>query len=478
MSYIDESRPTVVIFGRTNVGKSTLFNTLTEKHEALTADVAGTTRDANMGTVSWQGTLFGLIDTGGIIDIKYLLGKTKKVTDIDARVQGQAREFLKRADFILFLTDTHDGLLSPDKDLAKFLKQTIKDKKKILLVANKADNPKLRSSTSEFNKLGLGEPLPISAASGSGTGDLLDEIINNLPITDQIDSPLLDRRGAGGEVINVAIIGKPNVGKSSLLNSILGEERLIVSPTPHTTREPQDTYLEYKNKTIRLIDTAGISKRGGKEARKIKHRETLEKFSIRKSLRVLRSADIALLVIDISEDLTHQDAKLIEEILKTKTSLIVVANKWDLIKERDQKNYSEIIHRHFPFVLWVPIHFTSALTGAKVKRILETIIKVSEARQIEIPDNALSKLLLQIVKKHPPTKGKGTKPPYIYSLKQTGINPPKFAVRIGAKDTLNQSYLRFTENRLRDKFEFLGTPIAVYVDRARRIHGKHESRNA
>ncbi|MCK5358734.1 MAG: ribosome biogenesis GTPase Der, partial [Elusimicrobiales bacterium] len=350
------------------------------------------------------------VDTGGIMDLKFLAEKKLQTTDIEAKVQEQARNLLKRADLILFLADARDGLLPTDKELVKFLMKTIKNKKKILLVANKADNPRLRHGTAEFNKLGLGEPLAISAANGSGTGDLLDEIINKLPESKKsVPSPL---EGEGkGEVIKVAIIGKPNVGKSSLVNSLLGEERIIVSPTAHTTREPQDIEIKYKKNHFVLIDTAGISKKGRQTAKRIKDKNTLEKFSILKSLAVIKKADVALLVIDINKGLTQQESKLVEEIIKKQTSLIIIANKWDLIKDKNTKHYTREINIALPFAVWAPIQFTSALTGAKTEKVLDLAAEIYQARHITIKENSLNKFLNKIVKIHRPTKAKGIKRP-------------------------------------------------------------------
>jgi len=455
--------PFVVIFGRTNVGKSSLFNCLTEKRKALISSIEGTTRDANIGEVSWRGKNFELVDTGGIMDLKFLTEKKNKTTDIEAKVQIKARGYIERADLILFLVDTKSGLLPQDKQMALYLKKILPTTDNIILVANKADSPRLRKEIAEFNKLSLGEPLAISAINGSGTGDLLDEIVKKIKKF-KIPSPSIIKNDKEG-IINVSIIGKPNVGKSSLVNAILKKDKLIVSPTPHTTREPQDTLIEYKNTFINLIDTAGISKRGQKGARRLKARNTLEKFSITKSLKTLINSDIALLMLDINKEITHQDAKLVEEIVKTKTSLIVVANKWDTIKDRSTKLYTEKIYTYLPFIKWAPIQFTSALTGEKVKKVFDIVLEVAKQRKTEIQANPLNKFLSRIVKKHAPAKGKGTKHPYIYELKQEEINPPIFSIRIGVKDNIHFSYLKFIENRLREKFGFLGTPITIYVEK-------------
>ncbi len=453
--------PTVVIFGRTNVGKSTLFNCLTEKRQALTADQEGVTRDSNIGQVEWDKKTFDLVDTGGIIDLNYLTGKKNKTEDIESRVQKQAVEYLNKADLILFVVDNKTGLLPQDKQMALFLKKNLlkKQLKKIILIANKVDSQKQRTKTAEFHKLSLGDPIPVSSATGSGTGDLLDIIVKKIPT---YPVPLLAKERVpdrAGEV-SVCIIGKPNVGKSSLLNAILGYERVIVSPVPHTTREPQDTKVEYNNQTINLIDTAGISKKGTKT-------KGLEKYGILKSLSALNKCDIALLVIDINENITHQDAKLVEEIFDRRKSLIIIANKWDLIEERDTKKYTQYIYAQFPFAKFAPIQFTSALTKEKTKKVLDLILQIKEERGKKLGDSQLNKFLVRIVKKHKPAKAKGTKHPRIYELKQIYADPPKFELRIGPKDTLHFSYVRFIENRLRDQYGFLGTPLATKITKGR-----------
>ena len=464
----NENLPLVIIFGRTNVGKSTLFNCLTEKKKALVSNLEGTTRDSNFSVINWRGAGIKLIDTGGIIDLKYLVGKKAKTNDIETKVQQQARDYLKRADLILFLVDAKTGLLPQDKQLSLFLKKNLSKTDQVILVANKTYGPKERKEIAEFNKLSLGEPAPVSAVTGSGTGDLLDIIIKKLKTLKGISlinnqqSTILSAQ-AGNNLVNVCILGKPNVGKSSLINALLGEERIIVTPVPHTTREPQDTQVFYQDQIVNLIDTAGISKQGQKTARKLKQKTTLEKISIAKSLKALAKADIALLIIDVNKKLSRQDAKLAQEIIKRKVSLIIIANKWDLTQTRDTKKYTEYIYSYLPFVSWAPIQFTSALTGEKINKILSLITRVAKQRKIQIKENALSKFLFHIIKKHRPTKGKGTKRPHLSHLKQTTTNPPKFSIQIGVKDSLRFSYIKFMENRLREKFDFLGTPITIKI---------------
>ena len=468
MKTINNNLPIIVIFGRANVGKSTLFNRLAEKHQALVSEIEGTTRDANQAPVTWLGQNFDLVDTGGILDLKYLTGKKIKTDDIEINVQKQSRRFLDLADLILFVVDARIGLTPHDRLLADYLKKNDDFKKKILLVANKADSMRYRSDAAEFNKFGLGEPLPVSAANGSGTGDLLDEIIKAINKKGKKPKNKESKEDKiGEEIIKVAIIGKPNVGKSSLVNAILGYERVIVSPVPHTTREPQNTELEYKDKRIAIIDTAGLTKKGHKS-------EGLEKYGMQKSLSALKRAQIALLVIDVSEPMTQQDSKIIEEIVDRQVSLIIIANKWDKIEERDTKKFTQLIYSEFPFVSYAPIQFVSASTGLKVNKILDLCLSITESRKTEISSNGLSKLLNKWVKIHRPPKGRGSKYPRVFALEQIKSNPPVFSVQIGSHDTLDSSYLRFLENRLREKFGLIGTPIKMTIIHGKKVHGKAE----
>lgn len=460
LSYDKNKLPLVVMCGRTNVGKSTLFNCLIEKKQALVSDIAGTTRDSNLGIVEWDGSAFELVDTAGILDWRYLLTKKTSDNDIDTQTQKQARSYLDRADLILFVVDTKTGLLPEDKELASALKKSPEYRKKVMLIANKVDNFRAAPESAQFNKLGLGEPIAISAASSMGTGDLLDIVIAKIDKHKKNKKPL---ENPDDKPINACIIGKPNVGKSSLLNAILGYERVIVSPIAHTTREPQNTDLSYKDRKITLVDTAGISKQGTKG-------KGLEKPGILKSLKSLDKADIALLVMDISEPITHQDAKIIQEIVDRQKSLIFIANKWDMVETRDTKKWTEIVYDKLPFATWAPLQFISAKTGEKVNKILDLILTIAKERELVLSDSQCQKFLSHVVKLHKPAKGKGTKAPRIYEFKQTKHNPPSFVVRIGPNDDLHFSYVRFMENRLREKYGFTGTPIHTSVTKERKSH--------
>jgi len=438
----------VAIIGRANVGKSTLFNCLTEKNQAITSNIPGTTRDRNYAPVGWRDFVFELVDTGGL-DIVH-----DKAFEQD--VIKQATFALNEADLILFMVDAKNGLMPQDKPVASLLK---KSRKQILLVANKVDGARIRQQLADFYRLGLGEPIPVSALSGAGTGDLLDEVVKNLKI--KSTSAVMPQ---STNVIRVTIIGKPNVGKSSIINSILGEERVITSPAPYTTRDSQSVEFSYQEQDYLLIDTAGIRKRN-----KIKNK--LERFSVKQSLISIKRAEVVLLVTDVTEALGRQDKILSEAILESEKSVIIIANKWDLVPDKDENTinkYLKYYQTFFPYLTFAPIVFTSATSGQRVKKILEVAKEVYDERFREIDENALDKFIKKIIKLHLPSKGKGTKKPKIHGLKQLKTNPPIFELVKDYKSDLHISYIRFIENKLREKFGFLGTPVIIKV---RKIKG-------
>ncbi|HLD28182.1 MAG TPA: ribosome biogenesis GTPase Der [Patescibacteria group bacterium] len=446
----------VVIVGRANVGKSTLFNRLVEKNKALVSSVAGTTRDRNIDVVHWQGKSFELIDTGGL-DVDKKLGGI-----IEINIVRQAKTAIKNADLILFLVDVKQGILPTDKDLTRELvKQKLKAK--TILIGNKADSPKWRQSTGELYQLGLGEPQMLSAASGSGVGDLLDLITKRLPkgrlITKTDDT----------QSIKIAIVGKPNVGKSSLMNSILGEERVIVTDIPHTTRESHDTKFQYKGHTFILIDTAGIRKQN-----KIKLK-SLEQKSVDKSISAIKSADIVIIITEVQKRITTQDKKITDAVLEHSRPVVIVANKWDLIPDKDTKTinkYIEYYQTQFPYLWWAPIIFISAKEDQRSKKILDLALEINQAKRIEISNSQLEKFLKIQIKKHVPARGRGLKNPYIYKIEQVKTNPPKFVIYVNDPKILHFSYIRYLQNNIRKKFNITGTPIGIEVEKWKKSEEK------
>ncbi len=461
--------PTVLLFGRTNVGKSTLFNKLTGKSQAMVSKIAGTTRDSNVGIVEWRGEKFQLIDAGGILDTKFLRGKGKlkklklAKDNIDNLVQLQVKKHLKQAELILFLVDAREGLMEQDREMAILLKRLTK-KTPVLLIANKCDNSKQHRETAEFYRLSLGDPLPISAATGSGTGDMLDIICKQLKKT-RSNKDLL-HQDLSDQAINVIILGRPNAGKSTLLNAIAGENRVIVSPFPHTTREPNDITARYQKQQLTFIDTAGIIK-----AKSKKTKEEFIKLGIAKTRKALKKADVALLVLDISEPLSHLEIKLADEILAAEASIILVANKWDKAEKKDVRQYTRYIKSRLGFASWAPIAFLSAKNKTKIRQLLDLIITASAARNKAISEDELREFLSSATRHAAPlanTKIRGIfkrklAKPKLIELTQTKTNPPEFALRIKSKFGLKDNYVKYLENRLREKFGLIGTPIMLKI---------------
>lgn len=439
--------PKVAIIGRANVGKSTLFNRLIEQDKALVSSISGTTRDRNVGIVSWRGKKFELTDTGGL-DID------EKIPEpISQGIVKQAQQAMIDADLVLFVIDLIDGATPVDRDLAKKLIAG-GFKEKTIFVGNKAETAKLKKYDGSIYRLGLGEPMAISASSGSGTGDLLDEILEKLP----------NKKLKSGEAdiakpdIKIALLGRPNVGKSSLLNSILGEDRVIVSDIAHTTREAHDTEFSYKDKKFLIIDTAGIRRKSKIE------RGTLEKRSVGKSLDALDDCDVAVLITECNKKIDAQDKKITQAILESGKSVIIAANKWDLIGDKETntiKDYENFYRKSFPYLWWAPLIFISAKENLRTHKLLNLAIEIKSAREIKIADSQLDKFLKQKIKQHKPSRGKGLKNPYIYEITQSSTNPPRFVIYVNDPTVLHFSYIRFLQNNLREKFKIIGTPIQV-----------------
>lgn len=447
---LSTNQPTIAIVGRANVGKSTLFNRLLGRPKAIVSPIAGTTRDRNYGRALWRGQELILVDTGGLEDVA--VGRI-----IAKEVRKQVDIAIRKADLIFFLVDLKEGLLLQDIKISKFLKKLAKP---VILVGNKADTLQIRATAEdkEWLKLNFGKPLPISAITGSGTGDLLDAalaVIGTLKIK-PTPSPQL------APLIKIAIVGKPNVGKSSLLNALLGEERVLVSEIPFTTREPQDTLFVYKNQPLLLIDTVGIRK-------KAKIEPGLEKIGVKRSLAAIERADVVLFVTEAHVPLTTQDKHLAQLILKKNASLIILANKWDLIPQKDPQTinrFTDYYRRFFPYLNWAPILFISAKTGEKVKKILDLILEIKKERDKLLEPKELEHFLKTTLAKHWAIihrKKKISQRPKILDLKQITTAPPKFQLITTSKEAIPEAFIKFIEKQLREKFKFIGTAIKLEI---------------
>lgn len=436
--------PRVAIVGRANVGKSTLWNRLTETTKALVSPIPHTTRDRNYGVVIWRGLGIEIVDTGGL--------DADQGSDIGRGILRQAEHAIKEASLVLFLVDIKNGVMPQDNDLARHVKALNKN---IILVTNKVDHPKDMPLTSskEVWQLNLGEALGIAAATGRGVGDLLDHVYAELAKRGDQPQPIEEPHG-----LKFVIMGRPNVGKSSLMNAILGEERVIVSPIAHTTREPQDTQFEWKGEHITLIDTAGMRKRSRVEA-------GLEKAGLERNQHALMQADIALLVFDATTDPTTQDKHLAGLLEDAGRGLILIANKWDLVENKTThttEEYEKLIRQTFPFLDWAPLIFISAKNGQRTDKILDLALTIREERRRQIAYNALQRFLKTVVARKKPLANLGPKSPYLHDVEQIGIEPPSFLITVrGEKESVHPSWIRYFENRLREKFGFTGTPVIV-----------------
>jgi len=433
--------PLVAIIGRTNVGKSTLFNRIIEEGKAITSTMPGTTRDVIYGIPVWRGKNFSIVDTAGL-DIE---GKN----ELEKNILRQVERAKKEAEVIILILDLQTGIMPDDRRLLNGL---VNQKKPFLVVANKADTKKIRNNleSKEWLNLPVKNILPVSAKNGAGIGDLLDAIYDSLKKL-KIQLP----EAKTEKTIKVSIVGKPNVGKSSLLNSLLQKEVAVVSSMPHTTREPQDIILEYGEKLITLVDTAGIR-------RKAKVEPGFEKMGVRKTITSIKRSDIVLLVLDAPEPFGVQDKRVAQLCFEARKGLIIIANKIDLIKGEDwHKNLIYRIHQFFPFLDWAPILYVSAKTGEKTKKIYDTILEVDENRKKELDARELELFVKGLSRQYKPLKAKGVRHPYIFGTKQTGSNPPRFTIFIREKTSVHEAYLKFLSKQIREEFGLLGTPIVM-----------------
>ena len=456
---VQKRKPIVALVGRPNVGKSTLFNRLQGARRAIVEDTPGTTRDRLYGESEWAGVPFLVVDTGGL---ELREGReTRQGTplaldsaDYIEAIRNQAQVAMDEADVIVFLVDAQEGLTAADRDVADLLRRT---QKPVVLAANKCDNEALRQQALEFYALGMGRVFPISALHGTGTGDLLDEVVSHLPPVPP--EPEEDKV----KPVGIAIVGRPNVGKSSLLNRLLGQERSIVSPIPGTTRDAIDTYMEWDGQPILLIDTAGIRRRG-------KVQPGVEKYSVLRALMAIRRADVVLLLLDATEGVTAQDAHVAGYILDEAKSVIVLVNKWDLVPKDAHtiEAYTQHVRSELHFLDYVPVLFISALTGKRVDQVLPLALQVYQERQVRIPTADLNRIVREAVARHaPPSKaGKRLR---IYYATQAGVDPPTFVFFVNDADLVHFSYERYLENQVRAAYPFVGTPLRfLFRERERR----------
>ena len=433
------SKPIVAIVGRPNVGKSQLFNRIVGKRVSIVEDTPGVTRDRIMSEAQWLDKAFLLIDTGGI--------EPDSDDEITAMMRTQAEIAIETADVIIFLTDVRTGLLPDDEEVAKIL---MKSKKPIVLAVNKCDSPgEPPMEYYEFFNLGMGEPVAISAIQGMGTGDLLDEVIKGFP-SDDISEEEED-------VIKVAVVGKPNAGKSSLVNCILGEERMIVSNIPGTTRDAIDSYVEKDGRKYLFIDTAGIR-------RKSRVNEKVEKYSVLRSYTAVERADVCLILIDGTEGPTEQDTKIAGYAHNEGKASIFVINKWDIV-EKNTHTMDEMkkeVMEEFPYMMYAPSMFISAKTGQRVEGIFEMIDRVYENSKRRITTGMLNDLIADATARVQPPTDKGRRLKILYGV-QSDITPPQFVIFVNDVRLMHFSYERYLENRIRSAFDYTGTPIKFYI---------------
>ncbi|HEY1040349.1 MAG TPA: ribosome biogenesis GTPase Der [Bacteroidia bacterium] len=425
----------VAIVGRPNVGKSTLFNRLVGSRTAIVDSVAGVTRDRHYGRTEWNGREFAIVDTGGYI---------KGSDDIfEGEIRKQVEIAIDEANVIIFMVDVTDGVTEFDKEVAKIIR---KSKKKVVLVANKVDNSERTAYSAEFYTLGLGEVFNLSAISGSGSGEILDEIVNNLKDGDQ---PIED------ELPRIAILGRPNVGKSSLTNALLGNERNIVTPIAGTTRDTIHTRYKAFGNDFWLIDTAGIRK-------KAKVHEDLEFYSVMRSIKALEECDVAVIMIDATLGFESQDLAIFHLAEKNKKGIVIVVNKWDLYEKETNstKKYEEQIRERIAPFRDVPIVFTSVVEKQRILKAIETAIKVYQNRDTRIPTSKLNDFFLPLIDNFPPPaiKGKFVKIKYVTQLK---IKVPTIVFFCNLPQYINEPYKRFLENKLRENFSFSGVPLTL-----------------
>ncbi len=428
--------PVVAVVGRPNVGKSTLFNRFLGRRMAIVDDAPGVTRDRNFARAEWAGRTFFVVDTGGVIEGSH--------EPLDRAVRDQALAAVQEADVILLVVDSRSGVHPLDEKLAGMLR---KSPKPVLLVVNKMDNLPTDQGHLDFWSLGMGEPHPLSAISGKGSGDLLDAIVAEFPEVTEAE--------AEEGTIRVAVVGKPNVGKSSFVNRLFGEDRVVVSEVAGTTRDPVDTPMQYHGKTLVFVDTAGLR-------RQSRITDSLEYYSSLRTARVVQEADVCLVLVDATGDLAVQDLRVAEQAWEAGAGVILVVNKWDLV-EKDTHTAPErekAMRQKAPFLQWVPILFTSALTGQRIRKTLDLVLTVQDERFRRVDTHEVNEALDRLVQHQPPPHSRGRQVKLRYGT-QVSVAPPTFLIFSNLPKEIPAHYIRYVHNSFRSRWGFMGTPLRI-----------------
>jgi GTP-binding protein len=430
------SAPTVAIIGRPNVGKSTLFNRIIGRREAIVDARPGVTRDRHFGAAEWNGRRFWLVDTGGLVP-----GSTDP---LNRAIRAQVEQAVAESDVIVFLVDALDGVHPADLEIAQYLRKV---RRPVLLVVNKCDDLPEGTRHLAFYELGLGDPFPVSAAVGKSSGDLLDRLVSLLPAAAE---------PAEEDVIHVAVVGRPNVGKSSLVNRLIGQDRLVVAEEPGTTRDAIDTPLVHDGHTLVFIDTAGLRKRSKVE-------DDIEFYSTLRTSRAIERADVCVLVVDAKDGMHAQDLKIANDAWEKGAGVLVAVNKWDLIEEKDTNTAvrgERELQTKAPFLAFIPFYYVSAKTGQRVTKLLDAILKVAEERHKRVPTAEVNRVLEALLDRQQPPQPVGESVRLFYAT-QVGTAPPRFAVVANRPDAIPESYSRYLHNGFREAWEFTGAPLTI-----------------
>ncbi|MBA3497972.1 MAG: ribosome biogenesis GTPase Der [Gemmatimonadota bacterium] len=430
------NKPTVAIVGRPNVGKSTLFNRIIGGRPAIVSDRPGTTRDRHFGDAEWQGRQFWLIDTGGLVP--------ESDDSMDRAIRQQVEFALAESDVVIFVVDGRDGLNPVDQAIAERLR---KARRPVVLAVNKLDDLERSTAQHEFHQLGFGDPMGVSAAIGKGSGDLLDAVVEHLPDHDPAEEQ---------STLRVAVVGRPNAGKSSLVNRLLGEERHVVAPEAGTTRDAVDSLLRYRGKNLKFVDTAGLRRRAKVE-------DDLEFYSTLRTERAMERSEVCVLVVDATLGMHNQDLRIATQAWDQGCALIVVVNKWDLVEEKDtntaRQGQDELIDKA-PFLGYVPFVYVSALTGQRVRRILDLILEVAEGREQRVPTAEVNRVLTSLLERNAPPQKPGEEVKLLYAS-QIAVAPPTIAIVSNRPDDVPESYQRYLAHGFREAWPFSGSPLRL-----------------